>query len=119
MEIPECAINAIWQIQLNTPEEKQLIHLLATKHELGEKKTGEWKAIKPFLESFTEIWCHEKELRKETFFSKETFDITMNSLIEQGYVQQKDPKKANQQISMTRKVFDEFRNKLCVGTLNH
>src|SRR5690349_13244904 len=85
------AIDAIWKTDLENAQEKLVLYHLATKHELGERYTTNWKALDVFLNDFQPHFSSFKDLKAATQLSDLKLQRTIDGLIKKRYIEQQAP----------------------------
>lgn len=109
------AIDAIWKTDLENSQEKLVLYHLATRHELGERYTTNWKPLETFLLDFKPHWSTLKDLKLATQLSDLKLQRTIEGLIKKGYIEKEGSTDSIQTggaaftYAITPKIFEDYR----------
>lgn len=109
------AIDAIWKTDLENAQEKLVLYHLATRHELGERYTTNWKPLETFLLDFQPHWSTFKDLKAATQLSDLKLQRTIEGLIKKRYIDQQSSTDsihaggAAFTYAITPKIFEDYR----------
>jgi hypothetical protein len=109
------AIDAIWKTDLENAQEKLVLYHLATRHELGERYTTNWKTLDSFLSEFIPHYSAFKDLKAATQLSDLKLQRTIETLLKKRYIEQQDSADTLHaggnpfSYAITRKIFEDYR----------
>ena len=84
------AIDAVYNVPLNSAEEKMIVLQLTSKHQMAQQHMNAYRDVDNFLEDFSEKWMNRRELQDSLHLSDSRLDRSLESLKKQGYVSSTD-----------------------------
>ena len=108
------AIDAIWKTDLENAQEKLVLYHLATRHELGERYTTNWKPLETFLADFSLHWSSFKDLKAATQLSDLKLQRTIDGLLKKRYIEKQGSVDTIQEggaafnYAITPKIFEDY-----------
>lgn len=111
------AIDAIWKTDMDNAQEKLVLYQLASKHELGERFSSNWKSLEAFIADFQPRFASLKDLSNGTKLSDIKLQRTIEGLLKKGYIEaHKQDHFADgtetRAYAITPKIFQEYREVL-------
>ncbi len=112
------AIDAIWKTDLDNAQEKLVLYQLASKHELGERYSSNWKTLETFIADFQPRYASMKDLRDGTQLSEMKLQRTVEALLKKGYIEDQGHTEdraggiETHAYAITPKIFQEYRRVL-------
>lgn len=114
------AIDAIWKTDMDNAQEKLVLYQLASKHELGERYSSNWKSLENFIADFQPRFAPFKELENGTQLSTIKLQRTIEGLLKKGYIEAQSREEVAHAgdewdarvFAITPKIFKEYRQVL-------